>query len=205
MILLAPLISGGFWYIRNAVLTGNPFYPLEVRVLGRSDLARLVSSRGDEKQSVLSCRSRIGGLSAISLLVVLDPRLTPLWISCLLIAGWAAQKPDNPTVPRRQSRCSRSWPVLNVVLYWVFIPYRTQQRFMLQAVGARGGSAGDHSRSFPLATLRGVLLLALHLLTPQRGHSRAVRRRSLGPLAEDTQCPGRPTVDDLEDRDGSQA
>ena len=25
--------------------------------------------------------------------------------------------------------------VLNVVLYWVFIPYRSQQRFMLQALG----------------------------------------------------------------------
>ena len=57
--------------------------------------------------------------------------------------------------------------VLNIVLYWVCIPYRTQQRFMLQSLGLA---------AVPLAMLldrrRGLrigaaALLALHLLTPQ--------------------------------------
>ena len=32
---LAPVVSGGFWYVRNALLTGNPLYPLELEILGR--------------------------------------------------------------------------------------------------------------------------------------------------------------------------
>jgi hypothetical protein len=56
---------------------------------------------------------------------------------------------------------------LNVVLYWVFIPYRSQQRFMLQALGLA---------VVPLALLfdRGrwlrvlaTILLGMHLLTPE--------------------------------------
>src|SRR5262249_43416942 len=57
--------------------------------------------------------------------------------------------------------------ILNVVLYWTFIPYRSQQRFMLQALGLG---------VLPLALLLdrrrwigilAALLLGLHLLTPQ--------------------------------------
>ncbi len=61
VVLLGPLISGGFWYVRNALLTGNPLYPLEVRLLGRSRIARVVSSRGDANRASTMSLSPTGG------------------------------------------------------------------------------------------------------------------------------------------------
>ena len=52
-IVLVPLVSGGYWFIRNGLLTGNPLYPLEVRCAGAHGVARLVRSRGDANQSLL--------------------------------------------------------------------------------------------------------------------------------------------------------
>src|ERR1700694_822397 len=39
VVLLAPLVMAGYWYARNALLTGNPLYPLQVSALGRVWLA----------------------------------------------------------------------------------------------------------------------------------------------------------------------
>jgi hypothetical protein len=53
-----------------------------------------------------------------------------------------------------------------VALYWVLIPYRTQQRFMLQALGLAAAPLArllDRSRWMAAAA---SALLALHLLTP---------------------------------------
>ena len=57
--------------------------------------------------------------------------------------------------------------ILNIALYWVFIPYRTQQRFMLQALGlAVVPLALLLDRSRWLRHLA-VVLLGVHLVTPQ--------------------------------------
>ena len=37
--------------------------------------------------------------------------------------------------------------LLNIAFYWIFIPYRTQQRFMLQALGLGHGPSGKPVRS----------------------------------------------------------
>jgi hypothetical protein len=63
--------------------------------------------------------------------------------------------------------------VLNVLLYWLCIPYRTQQRFMLQALGlAVMPVALVLDRSIWLRRL-GVVLLGIHLFTPQNWPFRA--------------------------------
>ena len=58
--------------------------------------------------------------------------------------------------------------ILNVVLYWVFIPYRSQQRFMLQALGMAAVPLAlllDRWRWLCACWLQ--FLLGLHLLTPE--------------------------------------
>ena len=69
------------------------------------------------------------------LLAVLDPRLAPLWLAAL--AGAWAWGIGGSRVPRgsRWVGSLALLSVLNIVLYWVCIPYRTQQRFMLQSLG----------------------------------------------------------------------
>jgi hypothetical protein len=155
-----PLVPCGFWFARNALLTGNPLYPLDLPILG------WVGWYGPEvmrRSQYYLPREDLRALADI-VLSVFDPRLMPLWLAGL--AG--AWRPG----ARRGDRDGWVWPlaalaVLNVALYWLFIPYRTQQRFFLQAVGLA---------AVPLARLLdragwlrwlALVLLAAHLLTPQ--------------------------------------
>jgi Dolichyl-phosphate-mannose-protein mannosyltransferase len=164
VIVIGPLVSGGFWYIRNAFLTGNPLYPLEVRLWGISLLHGwyLPSAMRTSPYYLPFKDWRALG---DTLLAVLDPRLAPLWIAALFV-GWAIKNPTERD-PRRWIAIFSIMAVLNVVLYWVCIPYRTQQRFMLQALGLAVAPLAimlERSRWLRRAA---AALLALHLLTPQ--------------------------------------
>jgi hypothetical protein len=99
------------------------------------------------------------------LLAVLDPRLAPLWVVSLA-GAWAAKDPKAPG-SRRWIGVFAILAVLNVDIYWLVIPYRTQQRFMLHALGLAVvplAATLDRRRWLRHAA---ALLLGLHLLTPQ--------------------------------------
>jgi hypothetical protein len=164
VITAAPLVSGGFWYVRNALLTGNPLYPLEVRVLGRSLLHGWYLPEAMASSPYYLPFAHWRALGDI-LLSVLDPRLAPFWIAALVL-GCVIKSPMTDGARHRIAIFS-IMAVLNVVLYWVCIPYRTQQRFMLQALGLAAIPLAitlDRSRWLRRAA---ALALALHLLTPQ--------------------------------------
>ncbi len=130
--LAAPLLSGGFWYARNALLTGNPLYPLEIQMFGRSIVPGWYLSeamRASQYYVPFDDWRACGDL----VLGVLDARLAPFWIIALL-AGCLGQR-AKAAGTRWAIATFAFLAVLNVVMYWVFIPYRTQQRFMLQALG----------------------------------------------------------------------
>ncbi|MGP0068043.1 MAG: glycosyltransferase family 39 protein [Isosphaeraceae bacterium] len=163
-VVLAPAVTGGYWFGRNLVLTGNPLYPLEVRWMGQTLLAGWY---GPDAMRTSPYYLPIGDWRALGdiLLAVLDPRLAPIWLAS--VAGaWAVK---NPKV-----RESGRWiavfsilAVLNIALYWFVIPYRTQQRFMLQALGLAVvplAATLDRGRWLRYA---GTLLLAAHVLTPE--------------------------------------
>ena len=149
----------GYWFVRNAGLTGNPLYPLEVSVLGRVWLPGWFEPSAMRHSPFYIPPGELGLADAV--LNVVDPRLAPLWAAGLL-AAW---------IPRRERPESRwtgvvaALAAVNVALYWA-IPYRTQQRFLLPAVGLA---------TVPLACLldrarwlrwTATGLLALHLVTP---------------------------------------
>jgi hypothetical protein len=163
-IALVPMVSGGYWFICNAILTRNPLYPLEIRLW---DHTFLCGWYGPEAMRFSKYYLPLGDWRALGdiLFLVLDPRLVPLWVGSL-IAAWAMTS---------STRTKTSGPigifallaVLNVVLYWVCIPYRTQQRFMLQALGlAVVPLAVTLDRARWLRVLA-VALLLFHLFTPQ--------------------------------------
>lgn len=155
--------TSAFWYARNAILTGNPLYPLAVKVGG---LTILSGWYGPDAMKSSIYYLPVGEWRALGdiLAGVLDARTVPLWLAAVL-GAWAVGRPRRP---------GDGWvwafalgALLNVALYWLFIPYRTQQRFMLQGVGLA---------VVPLALLldRGrwlavvaTLVLAIHVATPQ--------------------------------------
>jgi hypothetical protein len=158
-----PLVMAGAWYGRNAWLTGNPLYPLQVRVLGRIWLSGWY---GPEVMTQSQYYIDPGDWRALAdiLLAVFDPRLCPLWAAAL--GGmWAVGR--RRTVVDRWVWAFSALAIANIAAYWVVVPYRTQQRFMLQACGLLVVPLGrllDRARGL---SILGNLLLAVHVLTPQ--------------------------------------
>ncbi len=163
-IALVPLVTGGYWYIRNGLLTGNPLYPLEVRLWGHTlwhGWFGPEAMRSSPFYVPLKSWRVLGDLLVGSL----DPRLAPLWIGAL-VGSWALKSPST-TGKRGWIAVFSSMVVVNVALYWVCIPYRTQWRFMLHALGlAVAPLAVFLDRGRWLRRLA-VLLLGIHLFTSQ--------------------------------------
>lgn len=158
----ASLIPSGFWFARNAILTGNPLYPLRVAALGR---VWLPGWYGRSAMRTSPYYIPVGDLAACSdtLLMVLDPRLAPFW--ALALAGaWAIGRRRWP-----EDRWVWGFAALalgNLMLNWVLIPYRTQQRFMLHALGLAAVPLARMLDRGRWLTWAGVALLAVHLATP---------------------------------------
>ena len=171
-----PLSVAGFWYARNAILTGNPLYPLHLTIFGRVVLAGWYGPDVMRRSPYYLPVSDLSALGDI-LLSVLDPRLAPLWLAALFgawaLPRFASAAPDGQA-PARPARMLDVWvwsfaalSVLNVTIYWLAIPYRTQQRFMLHALGLAAVPLARSFERFRWLRAVGALLLILHILTPQ--------------------------------------
>jgi 4-amino-4-deoxy-L-arabinose transferase-like glycosyltransferase len=163
VILVVPFILEGFWLAQNAWLTGNPLYPLHLEAFGRTWLAGWFGPEAMKTSPYYIPRGdwRAGVDIVLSFL---DPRLTPVWLVALF-GGWRIGR------TRRAEDAAVWWcwllVILNALLYWMVIPYRTQVRFLIPAAALA---------TIPLARLfdrnrlwlwTGVLLLTAHILTPQ--------------------------------------
>jgi hypothetical protein len=163
LIMLLPLVMAGYWYGRNALLTGNPLYPLHVEAFGRVWLAGWY---GPEVMRLSQYYLPARDLRALGdiVLVALDPRLAPVWLAALAGAWNLGRAVPGP---RRAFWGCSALAIVNVGLYWVLIPYRTQQRFMLHALGLAAVPLAATFRLGRWVRWCAVALLALHLLTPQ--------------------------------------
>jgi hypothetical protein len=164
LILICLLLTAGFWFGRNFLLTGNPLYPLHLDLFGTPILRGWYGREAMRFSLYYLPMSNWRAL--IDILVSLaDPRLAPFWIAAL--AGlWAIGGRRSPEQDRLTWALA-ALAVLNVALYWICIPYRTQQRFVLQALGLASVPLArllDRRRGLSMAA---AALLILHLLTPQ--------------------------------------
>jgi len=189
LILFCLLLTAGFWFGRNFLLTGNPLYPLHLELFGTSILSGWYG-RDAMRFSVYYLPITEWRALIDILLALVDPRLAPFWIAALA-GAWAIGGRSSPEQDRLTFKCpslalqacckgGRSSPeqdrltwalaalaVLNVALFWICIPYRTQQRFMLQALGLAAVPLArllDRWRGLRVAA---AALLIFHLLTPQ--------------------------------------
>jgi 4-amino-4-deoxy-L-arabinose transferase-like glycosyltransferase len=165
LVVASLLATSGFWFGRNWLLTGNPLYPLHLQI---GDVVLLSGWYGPDAMRnsiyyipVSDWRAMIDNIVA-----VLDPRLVPLWLAS--IAGlWAVGG-------RSKEGKGSGWvwafsvaAVLNVALYWLCIPYRTQQRFMLLGLGMAVVPLAQLLDGRRWLTRAVVALLLIHLLSPQ--------------------------------------
>ncbi len=161
---ILPVSTGGFWFLRDFWLTGNPLYPLDLRIMGQTILSGWYGPEAMRWSSYYLPVSRLTAL-ADTVLAILDPRMAPLWLVAV-VGIWAVRNPRTKPV--------RGWialfamgAVANILLYWLAIPYRTQQRFMLHGIGlAVVPLAATFDRARWLQLLA-TILLAVHLTTPQ--------------------------------------
>ncbi len=160
---LLPLVMAGFWYGQNVWLTGNPMYPLHLNVLGRVWLAGWYGSDAMRLSPFYIAPDDWRALADI-LLAVFDPRMVPLWAAALC-GAWRLGRRQPLLDPLVWAFSGLA--VANLAAYWILVPYRTQQRFMLQAAGLM---AIPLAQLFDRARWLRVLatgLLAIHLITAQ--------------------------------------
>jgi hypothetical protein len=170
-----PLVTAGYWFVRNMALTGNPIYPLEVRILGKPILNGWY---GPDAMRFSQYYVPVRDWRALcdTLLAVLDPRLAPIWIAALA-TGWMTRSREVDTT-RRWTAIFSLLAILNIALYWLCIPYRSQQRFMIQALGLAVVPLALTLDRRPWLRFIAVALLGLHLLTAQ-GFPFAAREGSI--------------------------
>ncbi|GAC1465749.1 MAG: hypothetical protein NVSMB9_05650 [Isosphaeraceae bacterium] len=163
LVLLLPFTVAGYWYARNAILTGNPLYPLHLVAFGR---VWLRGWYGPEVMRFSPYYLRVDDWRSLidMSLAALDPRLTPFWLAGLA-GAWMKFRSRSPL--DRWVWIASALSVANVALFWLAIPYRTQQRFMIHALGlAVVPLARLFDRGLWLRWL-GLGLLIAHLFTPQ--------------------------------------
>lgn len=168
IICLIPAIPAGYWFARNAFLTGNPLYPLRVEALNKVVLSGWYGRGAMKLSRYYIPRSRYKALADI-LVSTFDPRLAPLWIAALL-GAWRIGGKNESTDRSRIERLiwgASALAILNVALYWIWIPYRTQQRFMLQSVGLAAIPLAMLFDRGSIVRILGATLLYVHLLVPQ--------------------------------------
>lgn len=159
----ATAVMLGYWYGRNAWLAGNPLYPTHLEVGG---IPLLKGWYGRDAMRLSPFYIPVSDWRSLAdiVLSVLDPRLFPFW-SLGLLGIWAVGTKGR--YDRAGIALALGLGLLNIALYWLVIPYRTQQRFFLQGVALLAipmAATIDRHRLLALAASAAVLL---HLLTPQ--------------------------------------
>jgi len=158
---LTPLIMAGFWYVRNACLTGNPLYPLRLTVPGRTVLAGWYDlSAMQQSQFYISVTDWRAMLDI--LFQLMDARLAPFWFAALA-GGWAIGCKRYPF--DRWIWAFAMLAVSNFALFWLVIPYRTQQRFALHALGLAAVPLAMLFNRSGWLRLLGSSLLIVHMMT----------------------------------------
>lgn len=158
------LVLSAFWFARNWTLTGNPLYPAHLEVFGRVWLRGWFPTSAMAYSQFYIPRGVWAAFVDI-LLGVLDPRLAPVWLAATLGLWAPGRRPRHPADGWVWACAGLA--VLNVALYWLVIPYRTQQRFMIQALGLAAVPLARLFDRSPWWRRAAVALLAVHQFTPQ--------------------------------------
>lgn len=133
LLMVGLLLPSIFWFVRNLGMTGNPLYPLDVSSFNRRILVGLYDVSAMQA-TAYHIPVENWHVLATRLGYCLGPCLATLWFLCVLsgVLGsiWSMGK-QAPVGGRLLSLLA----LLHVGTYWFLIPYNTQERFLLPALG----------------------------------------------------------------------
>ena len=159
-IALSALVIGGYGYIRNLILTGNPFFPLDITVGGIRILPGIYS-----RDIMIAAPFHVPNINWA--IVILYAAFGVIFGVCAFCAYLIV----SIRFARDKSVSLLSWPIIFPLIWFAFhfllIPYNSQERFLLPAISLafvavsiidRKGFAG-----LPLGLAAQALYLALSI------------------------------------------
>lgn len=175
IVLLGIALPSAFWFSRNLWLTGNPLYPLELRLF-EVEWLRGWYTTDAMKQSGYHLPPSDWPILLDRLSLVVDLRLLWLWPVSLLVGLGTLS---------RRGIASHSWlpawfaalAIAQVLLFWFVIPYNTQERFLLPALGLGIVPLALLVERRPWLRFCILCLVAWHLVTPAWGTRFALEGR----------------------------
>ena len=148
LILFCLLLTAGFWFGRNFLLTGNPLYPLHLELFGTSILSGWYG-RDAMRFSVYYLPITEWRALIDILLALADPRLAPFWIAALAgawaIGGRSSPEQDRLTLGTRGAGRAQRCPLLDLH------PLPDPAAIHAPGAGPGRGAAGATARSLARA------------------------------------------------------
>jgi len=128
------LVPSGYWYLRNIWIAGNPLYPLQLSLFGQV-LAEGWYPRAAMDASAYHIPVRDWRVLVARLVLVCGASGAVLAVAGLC-AGWvqARRSSAGSFAPRVSALCA-SLAVAHLIIYWCVVPYNTQERFIVPALG----------------------------------------------------------------------
>jgi hypothetical protein len=127
------LFPSGYWFARNVGMTGNPLYPLDVSWFDHRILVGWYNTSA-MRGTAYHIRVYDWPLLELRLAYTAGPFLLGLWFVCVisgvLATIWTIGKDTDNEV-----RLLGVLALLQVGIYWFVVPYNTQERFLLPALG----------------------------------------------------------------------
>lgn len=163
--ILAAAATGSFWYARNWIWTGNPIYPLDVSLAGirlfpgwyTSDVMRTSGYH----VPIQEWRFFVDRLTALGDLRI----LAALAVGCVVVVGTTLGRRFRD--PRdRAATLSIGIALAQVALYWFVVPYNTQERFLIAALGLLAAPAARALSGRPWLALAAAAGFAFCAVTP---------------------------------------
>ncbi len=134
------LALAGPWYVRNALLTGNPLFPIDLNIAGVHLLTGLFATG---RSANLGVATLMGGTSFYG-----PPRI----VMVALVIAWlaAAVVSARPVLRDPLARACVVGPVLSIALFTLAAPY-TEVRFVYPAIAMLFGCAAIAFAKLPRA------------------------------------------------------
>jgi hypothetical protein len=138
MMIVPIAVLGGVWYLRNLIVTGNPFYP--VAAFGFAGLYDRAAMRAWDYHLPVT---QLGELSEL-----------------LLASGVGFASAAGVALARGWRGRESMLALALVALFWFVVPYQ-ESRFLFPAFGVAAVALGRQAERAPIAVGRGALVVAL--------------------------------------------